>query len=578
MRYLPLRRRDHLAVPVGGYPIIAPGRDTSPGHAKPLPLTPPPHIPARLRLCYTGPMTQPPTTPAEWFELGVERESNGDASDALAAYTEATNLEPGMAEAHHNQGRLLRGMGRAAEGAKAGLRAVALRPDHPALRLSLGLSLESVGQVDAAREQYEAALELRPDYAEAAGNLGRLLYQMGEPLAGISALEGAVASEPAQAGLWLNLSNAQIHAGRPDDALGSLDKALELAPGQAQIFNSRGTALSVMGRDADAIGAFRRAVELAPGLAEAHENLGQALLQAGEMAEGWGEYGWRWQNPNNALTKPSFEAPKWDGSPLAGRRLLLHGEQGLGDSIQFIRYAGLIDKSGRGEVILACQRPLMSLLAGADGVDRVVELGADPGPFDVWAALLDLPGILPGDAIPAATPYLRPISAPSHHRRPSGAECLVAFAWAGRAKYVHDAWRDRSCPAGLFRCLAQVPGVHLAALQKGDGADQVFQLADLENVSDWGPACADFEADAAALAGVDLVITVDTALAHLAGALGLPCWIILPHAPDWRWGRGGVESVWYPTVRLFQQPSPGDWQSVFSELEEILEEFANSTG
>ncbi len=530
---------------------------------------------------------------AAWFALGAEREARGESEAAIQAYAAASAAAPELAEADHNRGALLRRLGRAAEAVSAGRRAVDLRPDHATLRLSLGLSLEAAGAPDGALAEYRRALDLRPGYVQAAGNLGRLLDQTGDPLAAIEVLEKAATETPGDAVIWLNLGNARINAGRPEAALDALD-ALEALidkgdeiQTQTQALNTRGTALSMLGRADEAIRAFRGAIDSAPEQADLHENLAQELLRAGQFEEGWREYAWRWKNPANALTKRSFAEPAWDGTPLAGRRLLLHAEQGLGDTIQFIRLAALIDKRAGGWVMLACQPQLIRLLEGVEAVDQVVELGGPLPGFDLHAPLLDLPGILritpenipAGPYLVAATspPMSRPqVSRPQVSRpqvsRPVGAKLLIAVAWAGRAKYTHDAYRQRSCRAASLRPLAALPGVYLAALQKGAPAGEIEALADLPNVADWAGACADFADDAAALGLADLVITVDTALAHLAGATGKPCWVALPHAPDWRWLGGRAGQPWYPSMRLFTQPSPGDWEGVFAAMAKLLAE------
>jgi hypothetical protein len=301
-----------------------------------------------------------------------------------------------------------------------------------------------------------------------------------------------------------------------------------------------------------------------------------AWLLLGDYERGWAEYEWRWRTGEMHL--PSFAQPRWDGAPLGGRTVLLYAEQGLGDALQFVRYAPLVRQRG-GRVIVACRAPLLRLLAGCAGIDRLADQAGDLPAFDVYAPLLSLPHLLGTTlaTVPAAVPYLHADPALVERWRgelAAGPAFRVGIGWQGSP--LHPADRRRSVPVSFFRPLAAVPGVRLYSLQKGTGAEQLGGPHGRFPAEDLSPRLADFADTAAVMKNLDLVITVDTALAHLAGALGLPVWVALPFAPDWRWLTGRDDSPWYPTARLFRQPRAGAWAEVFGALAAELRRLVTS--
>jgi hypothetical protein len=284
------------------------------------------------------------------------------------------------------------------------------------------------------------------------------------------------------------------------------------------------------------------------------------------------------------VAPPPYDRPRWDGAPLAGRTILLHAEMGLGDTLQFVRYADAVRRRG-GRVILACQRPLARLLDGCPGVDLLVPQDAPPPPFDVYAPLMSLPGLLgtTADAIPAPVPYLAadPDLVARWRGAVAGDDALkVGVAWQGNPQHPKD--RERSFPLAALAAVAAVPGVRLYSLQKGPGAEQLadphlpFTVHDLGGRLDEeaGP----FRDTAAVLTLLDLVIAADSALAHLAGALAVPAWVALPMAADWRWMVARDDTPWYPTLRLFRQAAWGDWGGVFDRMAAALRERAGQAG
>jgi hypothetical protein len=309
---------------------------------------------------------------------------------------------------------------------------------------------------------------------------------------------------------------------------------------------------------------------LKPALAEAHLYRSFLSLLIGDFQRGWAEYPWRWKTKRSSPR--DFHQPLWDGRPLESRTILLYAEQGLGDTIQFVRYAALVKQRG-GSVIVECPRPLVSLLKSCAGIDRLVARG-DPLPaFDVQAPLLSLPGIFQTalDNLPATIPCLfadadlvrcwREDLAPLAGRK-------IGIAWRGSPAHVDD--RARSLPLSCFESLARLPGIRLLSLQKGPGMEELQGLPSHFPVTELGSRLNDFADTAALLMNLDLLITCDTAVAHLAGALGAPVWVALPLVPDWRWLLDRNDSPWYPTMRLFRQKTLGDWTGVFDEIETAL--------
>jgi hypothetical protein len=289
-------------------------------------------------------------------------------------------------------------------------------------------------------------------------------------------------------------------------------------------------------------------------------------LLSGDFERGWAEYEWRWKTKD--CPRRNFSQATWDGQPLDGKTILLHAEQGLGDVIQVVRYAALVKRRG-GVVVVECPRPLLSLLANCEGIDRLVGRGEELPSFDVQASLLSLPGIFHTtlEDLPATIPYLFADPGLAQRWRQELdriAGFKIGIAWQGSLQNRND--RDRSIPLDCFEPLARCSGVQLLSLQKGAGVEQLPEVTKRFPVTELGSRLEDFMDTAAVLANLDLVVTCDTAVAHLAGALGAAVWVAIPFVPDWRWLLDRSDSPWYPTTRLFRQESRGDWQGVFQRI------------
>jgi tetratricopeptide (TPR) repeat protein len=408
----------------------------------------------------------------------------------------------------------------------------------------------------------------------------------------LASCDRALALRPNYAEAWSNRANALSDLNRPLDAQASYERALAASSTFADAWNNLGLTYVDLNRHADALACYERALSLAPDSAEAHWNRALCLLQTGDLAAGFAEYEWRWRRKRIAPSRRSFDAPLWLGdAPLAGKTILLHAEQGLGDTLQFCRYAALVAKQGA-RVVLEVQPELTRLLAGLEGVDVLVTAGEPLPAFDYHCPLLSLPLALRTviETIPADTPYLFADAQASARWGSRIGEAVprnmlkVGLVWAGghRAHVPELRKNDarRSLSADRFAPIIEVPGIQFFSLQKGDKAAQ--QLAEMRErheasrqLIDWTDELGDFAETAALVDNLDLVISVDTSTAHLAGAMNKPVWILNRLDTCWRWMLEREDTPWYPSARLFRQPALGDWDSVIGNVARALEALAS---
>jgi Flp pilus assembly protein TadD len=433
----------------------------------------------------------------------------------------------------------------------------------------LGLIAFQAGRFDAAVDWIRQSLHYKPEFAEAQLDLGRAFLGTGKREEATACLREAVRLKPDLAAAHYHLGLTLWPEGRLEEAEACFRHTLRLAPDWMAAQNPLGFTLALQGRLEEALALFQGILRFNPRHAEAHMNQALVWLLQGRWADAWSEHEWRWQCKQ--FPPPLHPPPFWDGSPLAGRTILLWAEQGMGDTFQFLRYVPLVKERG-GTVIVECQKPLVRLLAGCPGVDQLVAQGSRlAGSADVHAPLMSLPGVFgtTPDATPAPVPYIHADARLVERWRlelaPSR-EFKIAIVWQGDPSYRRD--RQRSIPLACFEPLARLPGVRLFSLQKGYGIEQLRQAA--FPVTDLGPrldeTAGPFMDTAAVLRCVDLVVASDTAVLHLAGALGVRVWAALPYAPDWRWLLDRDDSPWYPTARLFRQTTPGDWAGVFERI------------
>ncbi|MGD9538731.1 MAG: tetratricopeptide repeat protein [Alphaproteobacteria bacterium] len=534
------------------------------------------------------------------------------AAEAEALYRRVCALRPTDAEAHNNLGVALAHQGKTAEAETCFRRSLDQRPDFPDALSNLGLVLKKSGRGEAAIPLYRRALAANPDFADAMNNLGVALTEKGEKgetAEAIALLRRAGELRPNDAEPFNNLGNALVEAGRFPEAIEALKRAVALRPHYPEAYSNLGIALREAGALEDSIASLNKSLEQRPGyaeallnlghswraagdadkaiacneaaiaarpdLAEAHWNLALARLLKGDFAAGFRGYEWRFKRPKGDRPRPC-DRPRWTRGAPPGSTVLVYAEQGLGDTIQLARYVPRLKALGF-NVVLEVQPALKRMFGGIDGIETVGRGEALP-PFDSHIPLLSLPAALDAslDRIPAARGYLRADPARTaawRERLGAGTGGLrVGLVWRGNPKHGND--RLRSLDPALLEPLFHVPDVRLFSLQKEPRDGDLETLRRFGPLDDLAPDLSDFSETGAALGALDLAISVDTSVAHLAGALGRPVWILVPFAPDWRWLLEREDSPWYRSARLFRQARPRDWAEVMARVARALEALA----
>jgi tetratricopeptide (TPR) repeat protein len=506
---------------------------------------------------------------------GIGLAHQGRCLEAVACFRQALRLCPAHARAHHNLGVALAEMKRYTEAAASLREALRCQPHYAEAHYNLGNTLGELGRDEEAVASYRAAVRCRPDYVEALNNLGLILTRLGRAGEAAIFLRQAVRLKPDFAEGHNNLGLALAERGDFAAAEGCYEQALRLRPRYAEAHTNLGSAFKEQGRLEEAVACYELALALEPDAVSTRWNRSLAWLQLGNYEQGWPEYEWRWQR--QGMRPRAFAQPRWDGSPLGGRTVLLYAEQGLGDTLQFLRYAPLVKERG-GRVFLAVPPALVALVSTCPGVERVVAEHEPLPPFDTHLPLMSLPAVFGTTlaTVPAAVPYLAadPQRQQRWRQRFAGVPGLkVGVAWQGNPRHKWD--RYRSFPLAQLESLAQIEGVTLVSLQKGPGSEQLAQFAGHFPVLELGPELdageSAFVDTAAVMCCLDLVVCCDTAAAHLAGALGVPVWVALAAIVDWRWLLGREDSPWYPTMRLFRQERLGEWVPVFARMAVALE-------
>ena len=564
--------------------------------------------------CYERALGGRPDYPEAFNNLGVSLEALRRFVEAEGAYRKAIAARPGYAEAWGNLGNTLRSLGRLDEAVSALKQSVACSPS--VTRAGLGYTLRAVGRTVEAEAAFrhdvamhpdspdtlnnlaaalnespqnaqavvssaEAAAQ-RPDSPEACANLGQVLHQLNrlEEAAAIS--ERALALRPDYPEALTNLGNAQRDLGRLEEAETTLRRALALRPTEIGAYNNLAITFQAQDRPYEALAVLDLAAALNPNDSEIQHHRAMLLLRQGRLREGWDGYEWRFRTKQAGSSYARYAGqPRWHGEDLDGHTILLVPEQGFGDTIQFVRYAPLVVARG-GRVLIAVQKPLDRLLDVSldrlGGVARV-NIGEPMPAYDVHCRLLSLPRIFETtlDTIPASIPYLHPepeaVARWAARLYPDKPGLRVGVVWAGNPRHIGD--RQRSLPFAALAPLWRVPGIRWFGLQLGDRAADLAR-AEVEHrphaIDDLSSELSDFADTAAAMAGLDLVISADTAVAHLAGATGRLVWVLLPAVPDWRWLRSGRDSPWYPTMRLFRQNERRSWAPVLEAVADALAE------
>jgi tetratricopeptide (TPR) repeat protein len=521
-----------------------------------------------------------PGDPSYHCNLGTIYAKIGRSEEAVPYYRAAISLDPNYFEPYLNLATTLFTLERFEEALVCYRNLMALkptrasisnRPNHAGILNRLGISLQKTLRTEEAIFCYRAALQFQPDFLECHFNLGLALKDRGSIDDAIASFQRALELNPDNPDSHNNLGNALKHKQLYREAETCYRTAIKLNPDHADAHFNLGVLFDKNGLNEEAASCFRTSIKLKPDHSQAHFNLATILLSQGDMASGWEEYEWRWKMPEMAVSLRNFEKPQWNGEPGQGKTLLIHAEQGLGDSLQFCRYATLAANCGL-RVILEVQKPLIRLFISLPGVDQVIGQGDKLPLFDLHSPMLSLPRALGTtlETIPGATPYLRADEGAESDLRirlasVAGQDLRVGLVWAGNphefSPILAAIDKRRSISPDRLAPLLEIPGLRFFSLQKdGPLVPADFTLIDL--MGEMG----DLADTAALIANLDLVISVDTAVAHLAAALGKPIWLLNRFDSCWRWLAGRRDSPWYPTLRLYHQPQPDDWNSVVTEI------------
>ncbi len=516
--------------------------------------------------------------------LGVIARESGKNEEAIeliekgiASYRRALSLKPDYPEALNNLGAALKEQGKLDEAVVCYHRALSLKADYPEALNNLGVALKEQGKFEKAIMSFICALSLKPDFYQAHNNLGAALKEQGKLDEAVVCFHRALSLKPDYPEALNNLGIALKEQGKLEEAITSYVRALSLNPDFYQAHNNLGIALQKKGRIEEAVTSFHRALSLKPDWPDGHFNLSVAYLLKGNFKEGWEESQYRLRKQDVSKSfypyHLDFTQPYWDGSDIKGKTILLWAEQGLGDVVQFIRYVPMVfEKTDK--IIVECQKELITLMQRINSIHQVVAQGQQLPDFDVHCPLLTLPLVFNTtlQTIPAAIPYImsdrQKVLMWLQRLQSDSARLKVGLCWAGNPAHKND--RIRSISLDLFSQLGEMEDVTFYSLQKGEAAGQTGNPPNGMHLVDYTNDLNDFSDTAALIENLDLVISVDTVIVHLAGALGKPVWTLLPFMPDWRWMLDRGDSPWYPTMRLYRQPAYGDWNSVLRMIKHEL--------
>ena len=530
-----------------------------------------------------------PLCPGYHNNLGEVHRAMGEQGAAAASYNRALQLDGDFAEAHNNLGNVYFEQRRFEDAVACYARAIALRSDIAAWHINLGNALMQIDQIERALHSYRVAVQIDPNNVEGCNMLAMALRRQGDLSQAELMLRSALRLRGDYVMAMNNLGIVLKEQGRVSEAEQVLEQALGCRPDFIEAHDTLGITKMAQGQFHQAISCFDSALAINPEYAPSHWNRALTWLAMGDYQRGFQEYEWRFEYDQSL--RREFDQPRWDGSPLRGRTILLYAEQGLGDTIQFIRFAQRV-AAADGRVVVECQPALARLLKCVAGIDALVEAGSAFANFDVYAPLPSLAHLLDCrlQTVSIAGPYIRAdaeLEARCQAMLPRVSGLRVGLNWQGNAGFSTD--RFRSIPLSCFEPLWQLEGVSIVSLQHGAGMEQLSDLPTGASITDMGRQLDELAATmgpqveayrmalaAAAFGSLDLVITSDTMLAHLAGAMGKPVWLIVSAWPDWRWQYERSDNAWYPTMRIFRQQRPGDWASAINQAADSLEQLQYS--
>jgi tetratricopeptide (TPR) repeat protein len=519
---------------------------------------------AEAEAMYRLALEQSPNHPDALHLLGMlaRRVGKFDVAENLIRHAIAVNRA--SADYHANLGLVLMDQHKLNDAIVAFKTAIQFQPRFAQAYCNLGIAFERSGQIDQAIDSFESAISFNPRFFEAYSNLGNALSKQKKFDAAIAALRKAVELNPNSGDVNYNIGHALRESGQLEEAIVYFNRAIELNPNHLTARCDLANLLHLQQSRHQVIQQYQQVLAIDPDHAIAHWNLALTYLLLGDFKRGWTEHEWRTRC--ESLANPAeFDKPRWTGEPLDGKTILLHPEQGLGDILQFVRYAPMVTARG-GKVLLQCQPPLVRLLQNDLGISQVISV-TDPLPeFDVHCPVMSLPFVFGTEigSIPAQIPYLfaDPEDAAAWRLKLENGsnKPRIGLVWAGSPTHKND--RNRSIRLANLSRLLSMDSCRFFSLQKGPASNQLSMPTLIDHTADLH----DFADTAAFVANLDLIITVDTAVAHLAGGMGKIVWLLLPHNPDWRWLLDRDDSPWYPTMRIFRQQRAGDWESVITRI------------
>lgn len=492
------------------------------------------------------------------FDQALHAHRQGQLEQAFSLYQDTLKFDAQYVDAYINMGVLLRALNQPQAALASYDKAIELRPGSAQAHYNRGNVLNDLQQYQAALESFNRSIVINMSDAQAYSNRATALHGLGRFQAAVSSCDKAIALEPKDAQFYLIRANALHELGQSKEAVQSYERAIELRSNYVDAYVNRGVVLRDLHLHTQALESFHQALALSPKSANAHWSLSLCLLQLGQFEWGWQQYEWRWQDKLLDTPVRNFGKPLWLGKEsLDGKTILLHWEQGLGDTLQFCRYAKLVAQCGA-RVVLEVQSPLVRLLRGLEGVSALLAYGEPLPAFDYHCPLLSLP--LAFETRLETIPPVAFVRSTSLH---AGPVKKIGFVWHGGSGHKNDKRRSITFQQMLSVVSDQFEWV---SLQKEVTPQEREQLAQHAHIKHVGDELSDFADTAQQLESLDLVVTVDTSMAHLAGALNKPVWVLLPFNPDWRWLLERDDSPWYPSMRLFRQRVAGDWDGVLGEI------------